>query len=352
MPRDAPFKSKPGRKPRRGRTLSEEGKDAPPQSKSLREGSATRLLRDAASGVAHLLTEGVTASAAEVSRIPTELGNLRITSVKESEGQYSLREMDRNYIFDTNVWVDVSRKALPCDELRPRGGLNSVISPLVVTELMWGIVKGGEAKFSDNQSMVRCMADGDPEILELPKAFVDRIIWGAPRREPEVRPEHYRMLLGMLTESRNHADFLRRVEHPSSPWNRLSELDSIHQSVLEKELSAFETIAAGASLSALHVSMPRMYRCGGLFPDPDWFGSKFSAAVEYIKNCAALVRNGAKPRKNNRGIYLDSQLFWYLADPANALVSKEDFSSIIRISPQRSQIIPLNDFRALKSGRD
>jgi len=249
------------------------------------------------------------------------------------------------YVFDTNLWVDVSRGVLSCRDLQAPPGSSVVLSPLVIIELVNGVVQGGEEKFTQNRSMVRCMTCAGPEILELPRVFVETVIWNVPRDNGRVRPEHYRILLDMLAESASHADFLQRTEAVGSVWTRLSSLGSIHHDVLQKELKAMEIMAGSASLSTLHVHMARLYACGGLFPDPDWFQDRFSAAVEYLRTWVRMVRNGANPRKNNRGIYLDSQHFWYLADPKLVLVSNEDFSDELRESPQRVRVISLEAFR-------
>ncbi len=122
----------------------------------------------------------------------------------------------------------------------------------------------------------------------------------------------------------------------------MSELPSIHEGVLEKELKALEKLGGGL----IHHRMVKMYGLAGLFPDPDWFATKFSAAIEFTESWVRLVRNGAKPRKNNRGMYIDSQLFWYLADPEMIIVTREDFTEIT-VSPQRFRIISFEQFRAI-----
>jgi hypothetical protein len=64
-----------------------------------------------------------------------------------------------------------------------------------------------------------------------------------------------------------------------------------------------------------------------------------SAAIEYQEASIAKIRAGAKPRKNDRGRYGDSQLFFYLADPNITLLTSEDFSGDIKQSPQRTRIV-------------
>ncbi len=46
-------------------------------------------------------------------------------------------------------------------------------------------------------------------------------------------------------------------------------------------------------------------------------------------------------------MYVDNQLFWYLADPEAVIVTDEDFSNEIKRSPQKNRIISYENFRSL-----
>ena len=72
------------------------------------------------------------------------------------------------------------------------------------------------------------------------------------------------------------------------------------------------------------------------------FRERFSAAMEYADTTIARIRAGANPRKNDPGRYGDFQLFFYLADPDIHLLTREDFSSDIKASPQRTRIVGLD----------
>jgi hypothetical protein len=127
----------------------------------------------------------------------------------------------------------------------------------------------------------------------------------------------------------------------------MADLDSIHEGVLENELRSLGTLADRASVKSLHVHMARTNQLGGLLPDPDTCEVKFSAAVEFLKSSVMQVRRGANALKNNRGLYVDNQLFFYLADAEAVVVSNEDFSQEIRNSPQRDRIVNYDTFRHL-----
>ena len=130
-------------------------------------------------------------------------------------------------------------------------------------------------------------------------------------------------------------------------WNEASRWDAIQEDVVEKELVGLGKLARGASLKSLQVHIARMYRLGGLLPDPAIVERRFSAAIESLRSAAVKIRRGANPLKNDRGMYIDSQLFYYLADPEIVVVSNEDFSAEIRMSPQRDRIITYDGFDLL-----
>jgi hypothetical protein len=251
------------------------------------------------------------------------------------------------YIFDTNIWIDLSRGTLSCEELVGRAGLPIALAPFIINEFMKGLVTGGEGPFERNREAVKCMASTRPEILELPKSFIFRILWNVREGVATVRPQHYRTLIDLLVPSRSLEEFLRKTDKSESEWKRLRDLRSIHDEVLNKELGSLTPLAERASLKSLTRHMVRGYELGGLLPDPDFFETTFSAAVEFLKTSIVQVRNGAKPRKNNPGMYVDSQLFWYLADPRAVVVTREDFSTEIRVSPQKARIISYEQFRTL-----
>ncbi len=251
------------------------------------------------------------------------------------------------YIFDTNIWANVSRKRLSCDDLRGKAGVQIALAPLAIVELVRGVVRGGEFRFAANRAMVECMARDQPEILELPKIFVHKLIWNLSSSISGVRPEHYTLLMDLIVQSSSLAKFLAKAEAPGSVWKKMTDLYSIHESVLDKELGSLKKLAEQASLKSIPVHITRFYQLGGLRPDPEFLVFKFSAAVEFLVNSIAQVRNGANPLKNNRGLYVDSQFFWYLGDPDLTIVTKEDFSSDIKVSPQASRIISLDAFLQL-----
>src|SRR5574337_1170524 len=96
------------------------------------------------------------------------------------------------------------------------------------------------------------------DILELPRIFMNAVLWNLHEGIGNVRPEHYTILMDLLVRSSSLADFLKRTEEPESIWKRLRELDSIHENVLDKELRSLKTLAESASVKALSTNMARM----------------------------------------------------------------------------------------------
>jgi hypothetical protein len=241
------------------------------------------------------------------------------------------------YIMDTNIWVDVTQGKIPCKDLSGKVGAVVVVAPFMIVELMRATVRGGEFE---------CMERLD--ILELTKAFVYKTLWNVSNAGiSNVRPETYRTLLQMMVGSTSFCDFINKTERPGSMWIRVSEWDSIHEKVLDKEIGALGKIADQGSLKSLGRHLAGIYGLGGLLPDPDKIEETFSASLEYLRSSVRKLRNGANLEKNDRGMYVDFQIFFYLADPAAVIVSNEDFSGEIAKSPQRSRIISLAQYRNL-----
>jgi hypothetical protein len=242
------------------------------------------------------------------------------------------------YILDSNIWIDVEQRIISCADLTARDGIEVVVAPFMITELVHGLTKGGERFFAAKKLMFECMANF--RILELPKVFIFKVLWNVDGGGvSNVRPHDYASLLEMLTGSHSLAQFLKKAEASDSFWKKMTGLHSIHDKVLDKELGSLNPLAGQGSLKSLPIYMSKMHKLGGLSPDPDIVELKFSAALEFLRAYIMKVRRGAKPKKNDRGMYVDSQLFYYLADPDAVIVSNEDFSNEIKNSPQRDRII-------------
>jgi hypothetical protein len=220
------------------------------------------------------------------------------------------------YVLDTNIWIEVSRGRIGCADLTGKAGINIVLAPPVIIELVRGLVKSGGEQFARSRALFRCMAETELPILQLPGVFVSMVLWGAPNSSSGVRPGHYKDLMNLIIHANSFSDFLAETEKPASVWKKMNQLDSIHENILEKELKSLEKLA-GASVKAIPTNLARLYQHGGLLPDPEFFEQKFSAAIEFLRSSILQLRSGANPRKNDRGLYIDQQLFFYLAEPGS-----------------------------------
>ena len=209
------------------------------------------------------------------------------------------------------------------------------------------VIKSAGRYFPQDQKLFRCMSQPEIVILELPQVFISKVLWNIPRGKSGVLPEHYTELMRVFFEAKTFTEFLGETEQPASVWKRMKEQDSIHKQVLDKEFKALDNIAGRVSLRALPVYFAMLNKLGGLLPDPHTVEEKFSAAIEFLGSSIIQVRNGANKRKNDPGMYVDWQLFWYLADPSITVVSNEDFSSQIRVSPQAQRIMSYDAFALL-----
>jgi hypothetical protein len=249
------------------------------------------------------------------------------------------------YIPDTNIWVDVTQGKISCADLSSKTGIRVVVAPFMIVELMRATVRSRGKYFLGDQTMFQCMAQFD--ILELTKVFVYKTLWNISEGgTSKVDANTYKILLDMMNKSTSFEKFIAKTESPGSVWKRVSEWDSIHEGVIDKELGALGKIADSASLKSLGVHMSRLYGVGGLLPDPDHFEQKFSAAMEYLRVSAVKLRRGANLAKNDRGMYIDFQILFYLADPDAVIVSNEGFGEITK-SSQRNRIISLAEFMKL-----
>jgi hypothetical protein len=251
------------------------------------------------------------------------------------------------YLPDTNVLIDFDRDSAVRTKLENAQKSGSVfrIGPPALIELVRGMIAGGCNTFRDDKEVfIWLRAQGCP-VLELPRPFMARILRTSPQNRSGVKPDHYLQLIEMIVVSADFGDFMRRSDTAGSVWRDIARADEIHRAELDKELGALETIAKRGRGQDLATKLSQTFGMPGCRPNPLILKRKFSAAIEFLEASLSKVRGGAKPRKNDRGLYLDFQLLLYLADPEIAFLTEEDFSSEIRTSPQTSQIIKLDSMR-------
>jgi hypothetical protein len=230
------------------------------------------------------------------------------------------------YLPDTNILIDLGRDPAVQTKLEnaERSGSKFVIAPSMMKELTVGVVKGGETYFGRNKKTFTWLRAHSNGILDLPRPFIGRIL-GFPSKWSHVETHHHVQLVEMVANSQTLDEFLNRRGDAGNAWSDIDKAVQIHNAQVDKEFTALEE-RANLSQGTFDVAaqLCKNFAVGGVCPAPQLFRQHFSAAVEYIETSIAKIREGAKPWKNDRGRYGDSQLFFYLADPNITLLTNED----------------------------
>jgi hypothetical protein len=248
------------------------------------------------------------------------------------------------YLPDTNVLVNFGKdpKVRALLEKATHAGIKFVLAPSMMTELTVGIVKGGAKFFDRNKEIFVWLQAHSNTILDLPRPFMGKVL-GFPSKKSNVETHHYVQRIEMVVNSTTFDEFLVRKDDPGSVWTDIEKSDEIHTAQVEKEFDALEKFATLPPDSFdLAAKFCQQFGTAESHPDPGQFRQHFSAAIEYGETSITKIRNGANPRKNDRGRYGDFQLFFYLADPELSILTGEDFSNDIKVSPQRTRIVGID----------
>jgi hypothetical protein len=245
---------------------------------------------------------------------------------------------------DTNVWIGVGRApdiSLKLETISKNGG-KIVIAPPSLIELVRGMVRHGKETFADDKKTYVWMADHRCEVLELTRPFMAHVLKAELPKNSGVVPAHYEQLIAMVGASANLDEFLERCNAKNSVWNKMEQLDVIHEAQIDKELTALEGMARQDKDFDISEALSKTFQIGGAPADAALIGNHFSAAIEYLQSSIRKLDQGANLRKNDRGAYMDWQLLMYLAIPEVVFVTNENFSSEITKSPQKNRIIKPN----------
>ncbi|MCU1272255.1 MAG: hypothetical protein JWN74_3549 [Acidobacteriaceae bacterium] len=183
----------------------------------------------------------------------------------------------------------------------------------------------------------------DLEVLPLPNPFLADLLRSVARRRSGVEPTHYRKLIEMVSTASDFEAFIKATA--GTVWRDVNRADEIHNAELDRELAALGTLAKKNLGSDVARRLSRQFGVPGCHPNPVIVAQKLSAALEFLQSCMKKVKDGANPRKNNAGLYTDFQLLLYLGSPDFVFLTREDFRSDIKISPQRNRIVDLDSLR-------
>lgn len=245
------------------------------------------------------------------------------------------------FIPDTNVWKHIGKDEIltPQFEKSLAAGNKFLVGPPVLIELVRGLVRGGEERFSEDQKMFAWVRNNKCEILDLTRPFMARVLRSSTPANSGVFPEHYAKLIEMIVSSGTFAEFIDRSNTEGSVWKDIESLDQIHESQIEKELRALEDLARHHKDLNIPTRLATTFGAPGCRPVPIVISRTFSAAIEYLETSVRKITQGANPRKNDRGLYVDWQMLMYLAIPDVLFLTIENFTGEISKSPQKNRIV-------------
>ncbi len=245
------------------------------------------------------------------------------------------------FLPDTNVWKDIGKDEVltPKFERALSAGLKFLIGPPALIELVRGLVRAGNERFSEDQKMFGWMRNRKCEILDLTRPFMAKTLGTNLPANSGVFPTHYEQLIEKVVNSNSFDEFVKSCNADGSVWRNIESLDQIHENQLEKELRALEILAKQGKDLDIPARLSNTFGAPGCRPIPILLRRRFSAAIEYVETSVHKVAQGANPRKNDRGLYVDWQMLMYLAIPDLWFLTNEDFSGEIRKSPQKDRIV-------------
>lgn len=236
---------------------------------------------------------------------------------------------------DTNVLIDFGRNPSVRTKLESlrNAGRDFRVGPPALIELVRGMVSRGAYAFEQDKEVFKWIR-GAP-ILDLPRPFMARILQSQALPRSTVEPRHYAELIEMAVCAKDLPEFVKMGQGAGNVWGEIGRTNEIHVAEVDKELAALEAMANRTGMPDLASGLARSFGVN----DSSVVGEHFSAAIEFLLSSLAQIRSGAKPRRNNPGLYVDFQLLFYLADPEITFLTFEDFSNEIRKSPQRVRIV-------------
>ena len=214
-----------------------------------------------------------------------------------------------------------------------------VVGPPALIEMVRGMVRHGKETFSEDKKTYVWMKEHKLEVLELPRPFMAGILHINLPAKSGVTPTHYQQLIDMVVNSASLDEFVKRCNAPDCSWGKMELLDPIHEGQIEKELRALEDLVKQGKGLGIAERLSMTFGTPDHRPDPVVISVRFSTAIKYVETSMQKLIRGAKPRKNDRGLYVDWELLMYLADPDIRFLTNEDFSGEISKSPQKIRIV-------------
>jgi hypothetical protein len=246
-----------------------------------------------------------------------------------------------SFVPDTNIWIHIGKDADLTSKFEKTLGTGDkfLIAPPALIEVVRGMVRYGKEMFSEDRKTFIWMLTHKCEILDLTRPFMAKVLKTNLPKNSGVLPAHYAQLIEMVVNSSKFDEFVQQCNADDSVWKNIESLDQIHEGQVETELRALEDLARQGRALDIPKRLASTFGAPGCRPIPIVISRQFSAAIEYLDSVVRKVAHGSKPRKNDRGLYVDWQLLMYLAHADINFLTNEDFSGEISKSPQIVRIV-------------
>jgi hypothetical protein len=246
-----------------------------------------------------------------------------------------------SFVPDTNIWVHIGKDVGLTTKFEKTLGTGDtfLIAPPALIEVVRGMVRYGKEMFSEDRKTFIWMQTHKCGILDLTRPFMATVLKTNLPKNSGVFPAHYAQLIEMIVNSSKFDEFVERCNSDDSVWKNIESLDQIHEGQIETELRALQDLARQGRALDIPKRLANTFGAPGCRPIPMVVSLRFSAAIEYLESVVRKVANGSKPRKNDRGLYVDWQLLMYLARPDVEFLTNEDFSGEISKSSQKARIV-------------
>jgi hypothetical protein len=166
-----------------------------------------------------------------------------------------------SYLPDTTVLIDFGRDLVVRAKIEDakQNGSNFLIAPPALIELVRGMIAGGPDTFEKNKKVFVWLRAHGCNVLELPRPFMAKVLRTSTGRISGVVPEHYEQLIDMVVSSVDFYAFLKRSEAAGSVWQGIAHADKIHETMLDRELSALVEVAKGGHDKILPALLSRTF---------------------------------------------------------------------------------------------
>jgi len=259
------------------------------------------------------------------------------------------------YFFDTQVISEVERGEIKQSEwdaalayIRRSG--EYWISPLTISELLWGLNNSDPSYFETHQRRVRILyAKGAKLFLDFPRYHIANILNVPYRRSPTLESD-FAFSIEVLLWARSKAELETGVFMPHMHKAVRLRLDRFEREIrlLQNGFISLLSTLKGApkakySIDAWAHRIQQEYELAETSSCLSVFVEGLSAAFEHEVWMRNKARNRNYDVRKHTSDLVDGQQLIYLFDPFAVIVSRDsDLRKIIKASPQRRRIMSIS----------